>query len=208
MRVRRWSKFMNASLEGGGFEGDRELATGIRSAPHTKYPRATAVQCRARRRLRVFTEEGIGMATTGSHIGRVLHIGIAAILMAPVAFSGATAAPSRQPRLTQIRGSTVNQCRWSLDERGSVVVAYQGQGNAWRMGINGQTIIFAFKDFTYDPVSAANIFRTRDRKIFVRATPVRAIRTLQHDVDVMSITVVIGSATTTTIGYRACPAGD
>lgn len=122
--------------------------------------------------------------------------------------SGAVAADSTPPRLTPINGATANQCRWSLDQRGSVIVAYQGQANGWRMGINNKTIIFDFSDFTYDPLSGANIFRSRNRSIFVRATPLRRITTPQHDIDELSISVAIDGSTTSTVGYRLCPEGD
>jgi hypothetical protein len=135
-------------------------------------------------------------------------VAAAVALIGFTAQSVVLAAGSPPPRLTPLKGASVNQCRWSLDQRGSVIVAYQGQGNGWRMGVNGRTIVFAFSDFTYDPVSGANIFRSKDRSIFVRATPVRRISTVHRDMDVLSIAVSIGGSTATTVGYRLCPAGD
>ena len=112
-------------------------------------------------------------------------------------------------QLTPLTGTHKNTCVWALDQRRSVVVfANDLRGNGSRLGVNGRTYSFTFNEFTYDSVTGANIFRSRDRKLFVRATPTRRITTGNDDIDVLSISVAMDGIKSTVTGYRFCPSGD
>lgn len=119
------------------------------------------------------------------------------------------AASGQKIQLTSLRGATANTCIWSLDQNRRVIVwAGDGPANGFRMGIDGKTHTFRFNEFTYDPTTGANILRSRDRKIFVRATPSGRITRRDYDLDILSIAVSLNGKNANFTGYRSCPAGD
>ena len=134
-------------------------------------------------------------------------VGCATLFLSQPSFSQAASGP--QIRLTPLRDASVNTCVWSLDQNRRVIVwAGDVRGNGFRMGINGRTYIFSFNEFTYDPTTGANILRSRDRKIFVRATPNGSITRRDYELDILSISVSVNGTNANFTGYRYCPPGD
>lgn len=151
----------------------------------------------------------VGLIIRGVRMRKIIGAMLTLSSQLFVYFTPAQAATAAQIRLTPLAGASVNTCIWSLDQsRTKIIWAGDVRGNGFRMGINGRTYIFSLNEFTYDPTTGANILRTRDRKIFVRATPAGSISRRDYDLDIMSISVAMNGANATFTGYRSCPPGD